>query len=142
MSAGFGTAESTLLFRFLDRAHPCFSTNTHTPTTMSFFAPLRSALPKLARLAPRAAHSPALVRPLSTSVPRPSLLSSLPRRPFPPPPKSGSRGIATAPAVGSAGQVDWTKVATSCGIAAVSIVGLNLALNRETRDALSLAESS
>ncbi|KAL8277744.1 hypothetical protein RQP46_009866 [Phenoliferia psychrophenolica] len=118
------------------------------------FAPLRSLLPKAAaRLSPHPSpsHLPpslrSLLRPLSTSSsPRStSLLSSLPKRPFSfsPPPKngSGSRGIAST-AVRPSDQVDWTKVATSVGIAAVAVVGLNVALNRETRDALSAAESS
>ena len=113
---------------------------------MGLFAPLRAVLPKVARLAPRQVptHAPAFrafTRPLSTLPPRPSILSSLPKRPFAAPsPASGNRSVATA--VRPSDQVDWTKVATSVGIAAVAVIGLNLALNRETRDVLSLAESS
>ncbi|KAK4705151.1 growth hormone-inducible transmembrane protein, partial [Phenoliferia sp. Uapishka_3] len=73
-------------------------------------------------------------------------LSSLPKITFKPSPaSSSSRTIATSTSTtraNGADQVDWTKVASSVGIAAVAVVGLNLALNRETRDALSVAESS
>ena len=53
---------------------------------------------------------------------------------------SGSRGVATL--VKRADEVDWTKIGTSVGVALVAVVGLNYALNRETRGALTAAESS
>lgn len=116
---------------------------------------LRSALPKLGRSVPRPIHltpflrlppTPSTSRLLSTSRvafrPTPS---SLPKG-FPASSRlagSSTRGIATAPVARTAGdQVDWTKVATNVGIAAAAALGLNYALNRETRGALTGAESS
>lgn len=54
---------------------------------------------------------------------------------------AGSRGVATT-VVKRADEVDWTKIGTSVGVAVVAVVGLNYALNRETRGALTAAESS
>lgn len=56
-----------------------------------------------------------------------------------------SRGVSTSPVVRpgqtTGDSVDWTAVATRVGLAAVAAVGLNYALNRETRSPLSAYEA-
>ncbi|KAM0748106.1 hypothetical protein T439DRAFT_328085 [Meredithblackwellia eburnea MCA 4105] len=134
---------------------------------MSFTNQLRTLVPRLARAA--ATHHPLLPgapllrhqgisasrtttsRLLSSSASstkatssKPSLTSLLPKKPFT---SNSSRSVSTVPPAyghqqSHQQQVDWTRVATSAGIAAVAVVGLNYALNRETRGALSDAESS
>lgn len=91
---------------------------------------LRTALPRLFHAVPQ----------------RTARFSSLPsvllKRSVPPPPRFAlpRRGIATT--VAQPTQVDWKAIGTRFGIAAVGAVGLHLALNRETRGALTEAEGS
>lgn len=51
---------------------------------------------------------------------------------------SSSGGAYSAPGSG----IDWTRIATTAGITATAVVGLNFALNRPTRDGLAEWEAS
>ncbi|ORY57684.1 inhibitor of apoptosis-promoting Bax1-domain-containing protein [Leucosporidium creatinivorum] len=118
-------------------------------------ASLRTALPRLLQHAPIAPALRATKQPIastsrlfSTSRPAESPFNSLLRR-FPRAerahgkgPQQGRSYQSAAPVTRQADQVDWTAVATRVGLAGVAAVGINYALNRETRDALSAYESS
>lgn len=146
-SAAVASHEKNCLRR---SSHSSSSPHHHLPANLHPMASLiRTALPRLTHALPKStlshfkAPSPSVIRQYSVkhssnSSPFPSILAKLSAIP-----KNASTSRSISTTYGSANpQVDWTRVAVGMGVAAVGVVGLNYALNRETRGGLTAFESS